>query len=270
MQERNARQRKTSITHPPVPVAGRNTTNDNQTSSRYPANHDGEESVNIVSTPKIEAESKKDLWDKALVPATGALVIIGTFQIIFLWRTVKATKDNAEAALLNAKALINAERVWLVVTWASDKKILGLFKFGCRNQGKTPAKIISISAKVDFVKNLDLAIPPDYSTPTTMPDLQLVVRSDSFRIGKGINPESILLRNGEKKLLVNQSREFLIYYGNIVYQDTLREDGATEGKHETRWCFVYIPNEEGRFDHNIPSRPVKFTRSGPNEYNSYT
>src|SRR5271170_5808631 len=76
---------------------------------------------------------------------------------IFLWDRVdgdeqhretieqlKVSQDQVKVAMLSAQAAINTERPWLVVTWRSDTETPGLFRFGCRNQGNTPAKVISV------------------------------------------------------------------------------------------------------------------------------
>jgi hypothetical protein len=146
-----------------------------------------------------------------------------------------------------------------VVTWASSQKISGLFRFGCRNNGNTPAKVISLSARACFVKELDaLSVPPDYSSPSVLPDLRLIVKTDSFPVSPGLSPESYI-ESKSKQSLIEQSLLFLVYYGNVVYRDTLYPDSSKEGLHETRWCFVYQPGGE-----------KKFVRSGPEEYNRYT
>ena len=54
--------------------------------------------------PPVSVNSIKDRWDKALVFFTGLIVIVGGFQIIFLWWTLRATSDNAKAAKDAAKA----------------------------------------------------------------------------------------------------------------------------------------------------------------------
>ena len=190
---------------------------------------------------------------------TAILALVAVVQLVFLRRSANAAKEAAEAALLNAQAVIRTERPWLVVTWISDKETPGVFRFGCRNQGNTPAKIISMSAKPTFIDLPDnLPVPPVYSSPVAMPGLHLIVSEDSFRVGHGINPASII-QNAGKKDLVDGSREFLVYCGNIVYRDALYLDSATEGLHETRWCFVYQP-----------AGKRKFVRSGPEEYNRYS
>jgi|SRR5579862_3933984 len=205
--------------------------------------------------------------------ATAAADSVEAFnkQAGIMERQTKATETAADAALLNAKAVINAERPWLVVTWLSDKDVLGLFRISCRNQGKTPAKVLSISATWSIVNNLNDLTPPDYSSPEVSPDLTLIVSDKSFQIGHGINPESILLRNAEQRPLVNDGRAFLIYYGKLIYRDTFYDEDSGEGIHETYWCFIYVPCDEGRFDKApIPSRIGSLRRGGPKEYNRYT
>jgi hypothetical protein len=87
----------------------------------------------------------------------------------------KAARDNAEAARLNAQALINTERPWLVVTWASDPRTPGLFRFRCRNHGNTPAMVIALSAMPLFAQNPNLQTPPSYLAPGIPPDLNIIV-----------------------------------------------------------------------------------------------
>lgn len=188
-------------------------------------------------------------------------------------RSAQASAEAAGAALLNAQAVIRSERPWLVVTFLPDKEKLGSFRFSCRNKGKTPAKVISMSAKLDIVASLDkLVIPPDYSSAVQMPDLRLIVPDKSFRIGPGVNPELFLLNHLDKRPSVNDRRAFLVYYGNVIYRDTFYQDGRSEGVHETCWCFVYGPSHGEKFDRaNLPNQAGTFVRSGPaEEYNQYT
>lgn len=56
----------------------------------------------VVFPTPVPINSHKDPWDKALVVLTGALVTVGGFQILFLWRTVQATSENAKAAQAQA------------------------------------------------------------------------------------------------------------------------------------------------------------------------
>lgn len=122
----------------------------------------------------VQIQSTKDAYDKALVFSTALLVFVGFFQIFYLWRTVKATSDNAlaardaaNAAARSVSALINSERAWLIVemvplcrmsgnSWhyaadrggtllSEDELVNGYYlrhtvKF--TNMGRTPAQIL--------------------------------------------------------------------------------------------------------------------------------
>jgi hypothetical protein len=169
------------------------------------------------------------------------------------------SEKQAKASMLSAKAVVNTERPWLVVTWRTDENVAGLFRFGCKNNGNTPATVVSVSARTCFVKNLgDLKTPPDYSSPGTLPDLNFLVHSDSFPIEQGLNATAYV-GSHNKESLISDSREFLVYYGNVIYRDALYDESSPDALHETRWCFVYQPNANR-----------KFARSGPVEYNRYT
>lgn len=56
----------------------------------------------------VAVKSIKDRWDKFLVIFTGIIIIVGSFQIYFLWKTVRATSDNAKAARDAANAAKNS------------------------------------------------------------------------------------------------------------------------------------------------------------------
>lgn len=192
-----------------------------------------------------------DLINFVMAVATIALAIYAVKQ-------TSATKIAADAARLAAQAAINAERPWLVVCVAPDKDEPRLFRFGCLNQGRTPAKVVSISARPSFAESqYALKIPPDYSTPAESPRLNLIVNTDSFPIEKGVNAEAYIASNGKEGMIAS-SGEWLYYYGNVVYRDTLYPDTAPEGLHETRWCFFWHPFKK------------EFLRGGPKEYNHYT
>lgn len=217
--------------------------------------------------PSTYEKAKEYLW-KASGPeflAAWVLVIAAGIGLCATFRTLKvikkqttATEEDAKAALLNAKAIINTERPWLVVTWGSKPDWPGSFLFGCKNRGNTPAKIVSMSAKHLFIdKPENLPLPPDYSSAITMPDLPFKIGGDELDIGNGLNARSIII-SSQKEESVRNTREFLVYYGNVVYKDTFFPDSPTEGFHETRWCFVY----------QAAGNSLK--RSGPEEYNRYT
>lgn len=206
---------------------------------------------------KVKSPETFPIWIASFIAIVGTVVAVCT--LIAIRDEAKKIQDVAKAASLNAQAVINAERPWLVIATFFDKDRPELCRFGCRNQGNTPAKIISVSAQIGFIDRPDhLPVSPGYSSPVAMPDLTLIVSTDSFPIGHGVNPRSVI-QGTEHEVLVLSAREFLVYFGNVIYRDTLYPESSREGLHETRWCFIYQLGGD-----------KMFLRGGPAEYNRYT
>jgi hypothetical protein len=187
------------------------------------------------------------IWDR----------IEGNQQYVETLRQLKVAEDQAAAMQLSARAAINAQRPWLVVHWNNVSGTSGMFSFTCRNSGRTPAKIVSISARDRYVllSPEKLELPPDYSFSIAGPDLKIISPDDSFAIGTVI-PE-VLIQNNGKIESVNGGAEYFIYYGQVTYRDTLYPESTNEGLHHTTFCFVYEPDKK------------RFFRGGPVEYNRY-
>lgn len=235
------------------------------------------ETDSAAETKKHEREATFKWWDIASTVAVAAFTGILAISTILLWldtrrlrkradkqsvdmdKSIAVANKAADAAALSAKSLINVERPWLVIQFAQDSKEPGRFIFSCINQGRTPAKVISISAEHKFVADPSrLPTPPIYDSPAIAPKLTLIVHRDSFPINHGIDPTKEALR-ADKHQGVQNGQQFLMYYGNIIYRDTFFPNDADQGLHETRWCFVYSGG----------SNPT-FKRNGPAEYDHYT
>jgi hypothetical protein len=179
----------------------------NEKTANYYSDHPND------NPPKWHTPIERPEWWLALVAAITAYVIWLQAREMARATSVRkeqtqASKVAADAALLNAQAVINAERPWLVVSVDPDKGNPELFRFGCLNQGRTPAKVISVSVKACFVKDqYALPIPPDYSTLAEPPRLNLIVNRDSFLIEKGVNAEAYIVDNGKKDLIARSVSE---------------------------------------------------------------
>jgi hypothetical protein len=233
-------------------MAGGATSQNDQNKRTDQASQDRRESVNIVSTPKIHTESEKDFWDKALVVATWFLVIIGALQIIFLWRTVNATRDNAEAARLNAQAVVNSERAYLLLHKSltpGKPHIQWEFETRVENFGKTPARIVSCAIEFQLGDGADE--PPDPSIFERQTPFPAMFLPQGEKITKPFDPapwQNAELSSGKKHLWI---------CGAIRYQNVLeREPAAT---HETLFCRCYLPLQ----------KPMGWYQ-GPDQYNRAT
>lgn len=194
---------------------------------------------------------------------TMCLAIIAFFQFValivqakILCGTVTATKKTAKAAWLNAQAVINSERPWIVVTVEKADRYHFLFK--ATNVGRTPAKLISIHGEV-------LVVPQGEQ----LPEVLQYGPEKSLRINPRIFPPAVfrlidecfinaILDRCRKDLEQGTSRMFLV--GKVVYSDVFPSmEGANTALHETRWGY-FLPGGEG----------IPVANFCPPAYNDYT
>jgi hypothetical protein len=200
---------------------------------------DAQQSITVGKLPPVTIA--RDCFDKWTLIFTGLLAVVGLLGVILACKTVLATRDNAKAALLNAQAIINAERAWVIMVIEQDKEFPRLFRLKAENRGRTPAMIVAASHECVVVQ-----------TEAEMP------RLPEYRHGKRF-PEGVFLFPGESQLITEFSRDHLrmppvgedrngendfqmvkdhkclaIVFGNVVYRDILGPPEDLE--HETRWC----------------------------------
>ncbi len=220
--------------------------------------------ITINAIPRIDV--KRDWMDCASLIVSILLVLVAAITGYFIYRQAKetaaaarATKTAADAALLNAQAIINAERPWIVVNVESLAP--GQFNFILKNVGRTPAKVRSIwSMPILTKRGESLRIPPDEQTgesllcspPCLIPPTatQIIFRFDVAEMDKrnafGVN------------ITFSQGFTELRFYGRIVYFDPLQPESAAP--HETKWLYWHVPIE-GAIPFPDPMHP---------QHNTYT
>jgi hypothetical protein len=185
---------------------------------------------------------------------TGLLVLVGLLQAsALIWQVkvfrrtleamnlqTKATETAANAALLNAQAVINAERAWLRIDIQPDKNNSACWILSAINKGKTPSELIEgYSACVLHPVDGNFVPLDNLMHPFIAPIRTLTVTDDSFVIQR-IRPENYPIDNNSYPPMA------LSIYGRIVYWDTLTDKTTKDAKrHETRWCLTY--NRQGNF-----------------------
>jgi hypothetical protein len=166
----------------------------------------------------------------------------------------EAAEKNADAALLNAQAVINAERPWVYIG-AAYSKSSGAYSFLAGNDGRTPAEVISFSYGFRCVESVkDLPDEPEYG-PEIAPTIRLLVPqvreleatlelmsyeefTDCFlKCGKTLDATEHALRS-EPKLSV--------FYFRVIYASPLKRGGADMPNYETRMCFGFSPSAAGK------------------------
>jgi hypothetical protein len=163
---------------------------------------------------------------------------------VIAWQSTE-TRDAAKAALLNAQAVINAERAWLVISGAPLNGPAGGFTLHCKNKGRTPAMLIESSAGCVAAKkgDLDFSREPQYAITKPIKD-RLLVNDESVwvfwfdrKVIRNMLGDEVAFKealNGERKIF---------FFWRIVYRDMLNPVAAN--RHETCWGCFYDLTDEG-------------------------
>jgi hypothetical protein len=157
-------------------------------------------------------------------------------QADILERQTAATEAAAKAALLNAKAVIAAERPWIVV--APQKSSIGAFAFKVMNKGRTPAQLKAVTFGWTFDSYHDSSrMAPTYGTKFYAPR-NLMEPDGEFDIVVKEHPDAMVDRAGLKER-IRIGNQFLIFDGKVTYSDALGGEGNEPVLHETVWCYYF-------------------------------
>lgn len=193
-----------------------------------------------------------------LVGIAGVRVAVKTLKHIqkqtnILVEYNKATRDSADAALLNAKAAVTSQRPFVFIgikTYGDDESFM--FVAGC--SGNSPAEVIEYykaHTLIDAPDNLER--PPKYGTPLRPRNSVLVPCNGMPVDGQGIN---LLHYDPSKESIPNG--KISVFYFKIVYRDFVTKTQPDLPDYVTCECFVY-----GR-ELDVP------IIAGPPEYNKHT
>ena len=208
---------------------------------------------------------------------TGLLVFVGfVTAVVLIWQSVEthratnAANQAATAALLNAQAIINSERAWVMVQVNKEKVETGLdqnvglfgwsgFQFIMFNYGKTPAHILDCrELTFDFLErpDSDLQIPPQYGESNRTK--KFLAPRDSSLLGSPFKPSTTRLQTVEKRAAIGEhTKGDFVVYGLIEYSD-----GVSQEVRRTAFCY--------RHDKNTLSEGGNLVPCGPPVYNEYT
>jgi hypothetical protein len=147
------------------------------------------------------------------------------------------TRVAAEAALLNAKAVINAERPWIMVSVKSPPGPMGGFTVYARNKGRTPAMVTEARIGCVAVKNVS-ELPPKAVFPIANPIQNKIIIPGGAahviwfdqRLFKAVLKDSLPQFSWDGQIFV---------FGKVLYRDLANPDKTVI--HETRWIGLYQP-----------------------------
>lgn len=186
--------------------------------------------------------------------------------------TARAAQENAEAAkhtadfaLLNAQAVINAERAWVIVGPTSNKR--DFYTFNAVNVGQTPAKLVRSFADVIVLGHTTHLPPsPDYQTQRLEGMTPSLCLPKDRRVVFEISAEAISRVKYPQGNAPPNHLEFMeiYFFGKVIYEDTLNTGKTPESSpvHETKWCFKLTPVDGGV--------PIADPRLIPPDYMGYS
>ncbi len=153
-----------------------------------------------------------------------------------------AAAVSAQAALLNAQAIIDAERPWLLISVEPSLGQENTFIVMVTNRGRTPASIVSMSEQIRIaIDETHLPPEPEYDKPEPSAPLVpiILLPGEASGIKTFSRDEARGVCESDEKFKLVESWEQKIYiYGKVVYRDlTAPPDNQT---HETSWCCWYI------------------------------
>lgn len=199
----------------------------------------------------------------AVAVLTGVVVAVSALK----WLKIQtlAAKANADFALLNARALVNAERAWMMVTLTSTKE--GVYTIIAENVGKTPAKLVSSFADVSIIRTpKTLPVTPAYKTQCYEGMIPIICFPQDRRQIFEITVPEIIESAYPYGNAPSNALEFMdiFFFGRVVYHDTLNTGNTPESSpvHETRWCFKLLTLAN--------SAPISHPYVSPREYIGYT
>lgn len=206
------------------------------------------------------------------------LAIFGFPTLVFLILQTLVARRAAEAALLSAQAVINAERAWLLVERGESKDRVGVpllsyprsaaeqppssCTFWMKNYGKTPAKVVAYRAELQIGESKDH--PPDVASQVGYDSFNsyMFPQGDSYPFECRL--QRPLLSEEHTLLHAKSPTKYLWFCGFVRYRDVFETTQSGKSKiveHETRFCYRHIFNTNEGYE---------WQKAGPPERNKAT
>lgn len=203
----------------------------------------------------------------AIVAYVGIILAVSTLKKIE--RSTRATEalamaaaDSAQAALLNAQAVIDAGRPWLLITVEPSRSVLNSFAVKATNRGRCPANMIaSVERIVIAADESQLPQTPEFENQeTNAPFVRIILLPGESTTIKSFGRDDLkgICESEEIVRRIENWEEKVFIYGKVLYRDLI--EPADKQVHETSWCCWYI---HGRQKSGL-------VIAGPPEYNLHT
>jgi hypothetical protein len=173
-----------------------------------------------------------------------------------------AAAVSAQAALLNAQAIIDAERPWLLISVEPSLGQENSFIVMVTNRGRSPASIAGTSEQFRIaVDETHLPASPEYAnaqpTPPLLPIILLPGETSGIKTFSRDEARGVCQSDEQFKKIEGWDEKIYLF-GKITYRDLIAP--PDKQTHETNWCCWYI---HGRQKSGL-------VIAGPQGYNSHT
>jgi hypothetical protein len=183
-------------------------------------------------------------------------------QTVAVEAAAEAARTSAQAALMNAQAVIDAERPWIMVTVEPSLHVDNGFMVTAINRGRSPAQIISTTEQVKIAAD-ETKLPKrsEYDsrepTPPKVPVILLPGESTGLKPFSRADAKGYC-ESDEQFARIESWEERIYLFGRVVYRDLIAPQETQF--HQTDWCCWYI---HGRQKSGL-------VIAGPAEYNVHT
>ncbi|MGB6691303.1 MAG: hypothetical protein WBE76_26010 [Terracidiphilus sp.] len=206
---------------------------------------------NPAPAPAVWSYHDKILWAAYVVLA--CLGYAGIMMALSLMKKIErqtvaaetaaaAAHDSAQAALLNAQALIDAERPWLVVTVEPSSTVENGFTVTATNRGRSPAQVVAMAEQLRIAADeTGLPAKPEYGNrepkPPLVPIILLQGESTALKSFSRADARE-LCESDEQFARIENWEEKIFFYGKVIYKDLVAP--PVKQAHQTDWCSWYI------------------------------
>ena len=227
--------------------------------------------ANPAPAPSAWSRHEQITWAANLV-----LVILGYVGIMMAVSLLKkidrqtgyaetaaeAAAASSHAALMNAQAILHAERSWILISVEPSPSAENSFTIMATNRGRTPANIIETAERTRIaIDEKHLPNSPEYTDEKRDVPFTLIILlpGESTAIKPFCRDDARGLCDSEERYRrIETWEEKIFLYGKVIYRDLTAP--ADSQAHETNWCCWYI---HGRQNSGL-------VISGPPEYNTHT
>jgi hypothetical protein len=173
-----------------------------------------------------------------------------------------AAAVSAQAALLNAQAIIDAERPWLLISVEPSMGQENTFIVMVTNRGRAPASIAAMSDQIRIaIDETHLPAAPEYEngepTAPLVPIILLPGETSGIKTFSRDEARGVCDSDERFKKVENWDEKIFLF-GKIIYRDLIAP--PDKQTHETSWCCWYI---HGRQKSGL-------VIAGPQGYNLHT